>query len=122
VTPGDGPGAQPDPLELDAVRAGEVTMADVRIAPAVLRAQAAVARAHGNPQLADNFERAAELAGVGDDELLAVYEQLRPFRATAAELATTAASLDERGAVRTAALIREAAQVYARRGLLRPDA
>jgi len=104
---------------LDAVRAGQVTMADVRITPATLRAQAEVARAHANPQLAENFERAAELADVPDEELLAIYEQLRPRRSTAAELAATAAGLQERGAVLTAALVREAAAVYARRGLLR---
>jgi len=106
-------------FELDAVRAGEVTMADVRITPATLRAQAGVARAHANPQLAANFERAAELTDLPDDELLAIYEQLRPRRSTADELAATAASLQARGAVRTAALVREAADVYARRGLLR---
>lgn len=109
----------PPELTLEAVRAGEITMADVRITPATLRTQAEVARAHGNPQLAENFERAAELADVPDEELLAIYEQLRPRRATAAELAATAASLAERGATRNAALVREAATVYARRGLLR---
>jgi len=106
-------------LTLDAVRLGEVSMADVGITPRTLRAQAEVARAHANPQLAENFERAAELTSLPDDELLAVYEQLRPRRASAAELAATAATLQARGAVRTAALVREAAAVYARRGLLR---
>ena len=104
---------------LDGVRAGEATMADFVITPATLQAQAEVARAHANPQLAENFERAAELTSLPDDELLAVYEQLRPRRASAAELAATAAALQARGAVRTAALVREAAAVYARRGLLR---
>ena len=109
----------PDGAGLDAVVAGEVTMADVRITPATLHAQADVARAHANPQLAANLERAAELTDVPDEELLAIYEQLRPRRATAAELEATAAGLAARGAVRTAALVREAAAVYARRGLLR---
>ena len=110
------------PVDLAAVRAGTVTMADVGITPQTLRAQAATARAHANPQLAANFERAAELTALPDAEVLAVYEQLRPGRSTAAELERTAAGLQARGAERTAALVREAAAVYARRGLLRADA
>ncbi len=104
---------------LDDVRAGAVSMADVRISAETLRRQAEVARAHGNPQLAENFERGAELTGLSDAELLTIYEQLRPRRATADELESTAADLAGRGATRTAALVREAAAVYARRGLLR---
>jgi propanediol dehydratase small subunit len=104
---------------LDDVRAGAVSMADVRIGADTLRRQAEVARAHGNPQLAENFERGAELTALSDAELLAVYEQLRPRRATADELEATAADLEARGAARTAALVRAAAAVYARRGLLR---
>ena len=46
-------------------------------------------------QLAENLERAAELAAVPDDLLLAVYTALRPGRATAAELEEWAARLDE---------------------------
>jgi propanediol dehydratase small subunit len=106
---------------LDGVRSGEVTMSDVAITPATLHRQAEVARAHANPQLAENFERAAELTALPDAELLAIYEQLRPRRATGAELAATAAALQARGALRTAALVREAAEVYARRGLLRTE-
>ena len=104
---------------LDGVRAGDVSMADFRITPDTLQHQADIARAHGNPQLAANFERAAELVEVPDDEVLALYELLRPRRATAEELESAAAGLEARGAVRNAALVREAAAVYARRGLLR---
>lgn len=104
---------------LDRIRAGDVTMADFRITGQTLLHQAEVARAHRNPQLAANFERAAELVDLPDEEVLALYELLRPRRATAAELEQAAASLEGRGAVRNAALVREAAAVYARRGLLR---
>jgi propanediol dehydratase small subunit len=106
-------------LDLDAVREGAATMADFRITPQTLRRQADVARAYGNPQLAENFERAAELTALDDAEVLAIYEQLRPRRATAAELAVTADTLAARGLTRTASLVREAAEVYARRDLLR---
>lgn len=111
-------GPEPD-LLLGRVRAGELTMADFRITAQTLLHQAEVARAHQNPQLAVNFERAAELVDLPDEEVLALYELLRPRRATAAELAEAAAALESRGAVRNAALVREAAAVYARRGLLR---
>ena len=104
---------------LDGVRAGTVSMADFRITPETLQHQAGVARSHGNPQLAANFERAAELVEVPDEEVLALYELLRPRRATADELEAAAAGLQARGALRNAALVREAAAVYARRGLLR---
>jgi propanediol dehydratase small subunit len=107
-------------VNLDDVRGGTVTMAEFAITPQTLRRQAGAARAHANPQLAENFERAAELTAVSDEELLTIYEQLRPRRASAAELEAIAAQLDDRGAERTAALVREAAAVYGRRGLLRP--
>jgi propanediol dehydratase small subunit len=104
---------------LDGVRSGAVSMQEFRITPQTLQHQAGVARQHANAQLAENFERAAELALLDDEEVLAIYEQLRPRRASADELETRAAWLAERGAHRCAALVREAAQVYARRGLLR---
>jgi propanediol dehydratase small subunit len=116
---GDRTGGQASGPTLDDVRAGAVGMAAFRISAATLRRQAEVARTHANPQLAQNLERGAELTALTDAELLAVYELLRPRRATAAELETAAADLAARGAPRSAALVREAARVYARRGLLR---
>ncbi len=104
-------------LTVEAVRAGEVGVTDLRIHPDTLERQAVVAEAHGNPQLAENLRRAAELTGLPDDEVLAVYEALRPGRSTAAQLTELAASLAARGLPRCAALVSEAAEVYARRGL-----
>jgi propanediol dehydratase small subunit len=104
-------------LTLEAVRRGEVSLPDLRIHPATLEHQAQVALEHGNPQLAENLRRAAELTGLGDDEVLAIYEALRPGRSTAAQLTTLAASLAARGLPRCAALLTEAAEVYTRRGL-----
>ena len=72
-----------DSLTTDAVRAGEVETADLRIHPDTLERQAVVAEQHGNPQLADNLRRAAELTRLPDEEVLAVYEALRPGRASA---------------------------------------
>ena len=104
-------------LTVAAVRAGEIGLADLRIHPETLERQAVVAEEHGNPQLADNLRRAAELTLLPDDEVLAIYEALRPGRSTAAQLTALADSLAGRGLPRCAALVAEAAEVYARRGL-----
>jgi propanediol dehydratase small subunit len=112
-------GRDPAEITLGSVRDGGVDIADVRIHPDTLEHQAQVAAEHANPQLAENFRRAAELAVLPDDEVLALYEALRPRRSSAAELLGHAARLDAAGASRNAALFREAAQVYERRGLLR---
>ena len=104
-------------ITLEAVRAGEVGLADLRVHPDTLEHQAAVAQRHGNPQLAANLRRAAELTALPDEEVMAIYEALRPGRSTPAQLTELAASLDARGLPRCAALLTEAADVYARRGL-----
>ncbi len=106
-------------ITLEAVRAGTVGLADLRIHPDTLEHQAVVAAEHGNPQLAANLRQAAELTALPDEQVMAIYEALRPGRSSAAELTALAASLDSRGLPRCAALIAEAAQVYARRGLTR---
>ena len=51
--------------------------------PAALAHQAVVAEEGGNPQLAENFLRAAELAIIDDEEVMSLYEALRPHRSTA---------------------------------------
>jgi propanediol dehydratase small subunit len=66
---------------------------------------------------AGEVSRAAELTRLPDDEVLAIYEALRPGRSTAAQLTALAGSLASRGLPRCAALVAEAADVYARRGL-----
>ncbi|MDT5110629.1 MAG: propanediol dehydratase small subunit [Mycobacterium sp.] len=98
---------------------GNLTLSDLRMDPAALAHQAAVAKAGGNPQLAENFLRAAELATVDDEEVMNLYEALRPHRSTAEELEALLVSLRARGAARCAELVRQAGVVYARRGLLR---
>ena len=54
-------GADSGDITVDAIRKGEVTIDDIRIHPDTLEHQAQVAADHGNPQLAANFRRAAEL-------------------------------------------------------------
>ena len=105
-------------VTLEAVREGRMSAREARATPDTLRRQAAVARAAGRLPLAENLERAAELALVPDAELLEIYTALRPGRSTTAELERWAAQLDGYGARRTAAFVREAAGVYEQRGLL----
>ncbi len=102
----------------DALDAGLLDAADMQIDAATLRAQAQIAAEAGYPQLAENLDRAAELTAVPNDVLLEMYEQLRPGRATQAELHALADQLEETfSAPRTADLVREAAHHYARQGL-----
>ena len=68
-------------------------------------------------ELAANFERAAELAAFDESEVLALYELLRPGRATGEELRARADELETRSAPICAAFVREAAAVYERTGL-----
>jgi propanediol dehydratase small subunit len=104
-------------IALDAVVRGEITPADIRISPDVLRLQADFAEEGGNPQLADNLRRGAELVAFSDEELLELYESLRPGRSSALELDELAERLEARAATLCAALVREARGAYVRRGL-----
>ena len=111
-------GRPADELTLDRLARDELAADDVRISPDTLEHQARIAEQHGNPQLAANFRRAAELALVPEAELMAMYEALRPHRSSATDLEALAVRLDAYPAPKCAALVREAAAVYARRGLL----
>ena len=104
-------------VTVEAIRRGDITLDDVRIHPETLAYQADVATAHGNPQLAANFLRAAELTSLSDEMVLGYYDALRPGRSTAQDLLQIANDLESQGAKRNAELFRQAADVYARRGL-----
>ena len=106
------------PLDELTLHGDRVTTAELRATPETLRLQAEVARGTGRTQLADNLLRAAELAPLPDGTILAIYTALRPRRSSAAELEAWAEQLDGWDAPGTAAFVREAAQVYAERGLL----
>lgn len=106
-------------LTVDAALAGTIGLDDARISAETLRAQADIARVEGRDTLAANLERAAEMVGLSDGEILEFYEMLRPGRVRSAEvLLQLAARLRERHAApRLAAFVEEAAAAYARRGL-----
>ena len=108
-----------DKFTVQAAVDGKLQLADLRMDPATLAHQAVVAEEGGNPQLAENFLRAAELATLDGEEVMSLYEALRSHRSTGEELEALRASLKTRGASRCAELVGHAADVYARRGLLR---
>lgn len=109
-----------DEITFDAAVRGDLSPADLRVHPETLRHQAGVAEEHGNSQLGQNLRRAAELTAVPDDDVLAIYEALRPGRSTLAALQSLAGRLEAGEAPLCAALVREAAAIYERRGLLAP--
>ncbi|MHB1296550.1 MAG: diol dehydratase small subunit [Anaerolineae bacterium] len=107
-------------LTLEGIRAGSVGAEDFTIHPDTLRTQAQIAEEAGFPQLAANLRRAAELALVPQEKVLAVYEALRPYRVTHAQLLALADELErDYAATETACLVREAAAAYLARGLAR---
>ena len=111
-----------DDFTLENVLSNKVTAQDMRITPETLRLQAEIAKDAGRDRLAMNFERAAELTAVPDDRILEIYNALRPYRSTKAELYDIAAELEGTyGATVSAGFVRQAADVYEARGRLRAD-
>ncbi len=108
-------------LTMDAVLNGDVSMEDLRITPRALEQQAEIAASVGRSTLAGNFERAAEMAQLPQDEVMAVYELLRPGRAASKDnLLDVAQRLrDEQDAPLLADFVEEAARFYEKRGLFR---
>jgi propanediol dehydratase small subunit len=109
-----------DELNIEAVLAGELTAEDFRISGETLRCQAKAAEAAGYRQLAENLRRAAELTHVSNQEVLDTYNALRPGRSTYDQLIALANHLEgDLDAPLTAALVREAAEVYLERGIVK---
>jgi propanediol dehydratase small subunit len=107
-------------ITLDAVTEGKLSADDMRIQAETLRLQAQVAQQAGYKQLAANLRRAAELTAVPNKEVLQIYDLLRPGRASYAQLIQLAESLEQTyQAAETGAFVREAAEVYKQRNLLR---
>ena len=97
-------------ITLEAVLDGKVAMEDLRVTSEALEMQAQVAEAAGRPQLAENLRRAAELVAIPEEEILGLYNALRPGRGDRQALFALADELEKRyRAIRCAALVREAA-------------
>lgn len=107
-------------LSYDKMIGGDLGPDDMRISPETLEMQAQVAESVGREAFAGNLRRAAELIAVPDERLLEIYNALRPYRSTKQELLDIASELDGKyGAKTAAAMVREAAEVYDKRGRLK---
>lgn len=109
-----------DEVTMEALLSGELTTEDFRISGETLRRQADAAEEAGYRALADNLRRAAELTTIANDEVLRIYDALRPGRSTCGELIALADRLaEEHNAPLIADLVREAAEVYRGRGIVK---
>lgn len=107
-------------ITLQKVTEGQIKSADVRITPETLNLQAQIAEQVNRPQFAQNLKRAAELTAIPDERVLEIYNALRPYRSTKAELMAIAGELESRyNAKINAAMVRQAAEVYEKRNRLR---
>ena len=109
-------------LTIEALRSGDLAPDDFRISRQQLDQQAGAAEQAGYRQLGENLRRAAEMTGLSTEQVFEIYNMLRPNRATYGELTALANHLqNEQNMPRLAAFVREAAEVYQARGIVRPD-
>jgi len=109
-------------LTLENVLGGHVSPEDVSINAQTLDTQAEFAREAGYDAVAENLARAAEMTRIPNEELLDIYEALRPGRSTYYQLLSMSQQIASMyGAELTGAYIREAADVYRDTGLLKMD-
>ncbi|MCG8482014.1 MAG: diol dehydratase small subunit [Clostridia bacterium] len=107
-------------INMDRVLSDKITPDDCKISAGTLEYQAQIAESMGNWQIADNFRRAAELTNIPDKRILEIYNLMRPFRSTKKELLDIAEELEKKyGATRNANFIREAAEIYEKRELIK---
>ncbi len=111
-----------DELTLANIESGKVAFEDFKITPDALEYQAQIAEDDGGHQIAANLRRAAELSKVPDARVLEIYNAMRPHRSTKSDLLGIADELEKNyGAMVCAEFLREAADVYERRKLLKGD-
>ena len=107
-------------ITLEKVIAGDIQFNDIKIRPETLEYQAQIAESAGRPHLAANMRRAAEMTRIPDERVLEIYNSLRPYRCTKQELIDIATELENKFQAKIcAALVREAADVYEKRGRLK---
>lgn len=107
-------------ITLEKAAAGKLTFDDVKIRPETLEYQAQIAESAGRPHLARNLRRAAEMTRIPDARVLEIYNALRPYRSTKQELLDIASELESKYQAKVCAgFVREAAQVYEKRGRIK---
>lgn len=109
-----------DEFTIDNVMNGKISAKDCRIAPETLELQAQISESVNRDAFAANLRRAAELIAVPDERILEIYNAIRPYRSTKGELLEIADELDKKyNAKVNANFIREAANLYEKRGRLK---
>lgn len=107
-------------INIEEVMSGNVTGEDIKISKETLKLQGKIAKENGREALGDNLDRASELVDIPDDELLNIYNMLRPYRSTEKELLDKAKEIKEKyGAINCSMLIEDSVKVYKTRGILR---
>jgi len=107
-------------ITLEKVVGDELSFDDVKIRPETLEYQAQIAESGGRSRIAANLRRAAEMTRIPDERLLEMYNSLRPYRCTKAELLALAEELESQYQAKVcAAFVREAADVYEQRDRLK---
>lgn len=109
-------------LDLERILDGQVDADDVSVRDKTLELQAQFARQAGYHEVAENLARAAEMTRIPNDEILEIYEALRPGRSTYYQLLSLSQQIISMyGAEHTGAFVREAAEAYRDTGLLKMD-
>jgi propanediol dehydratase small subunit len=115
-------GRSVDELSIQGILSGDLKAEDFRIHGETLNHQARVSEEAGYTQLAENLRIAAELTHMSNEEVLDIYNTLRPRRTSYKEMIDMAERLqNEFTAPLTAAFVREAAAVYLKRGIVKED-
>lgn len=115
-------GKSVDEINMKNILSGKVKPEDCRISAETLIYQAEIQESFGNPQIGANFRRAAEMTRIPDERILQIYNQMRPHVSTKEELLAIAEELETKyNAKLNAALLRETAEVYEDRNMLRID-
>ena len=113
-------GRKLEDVTIDNIMNGTIGIADVSISKETLILQAEVARQAGRIQLAQNFIRASELIDIPDDEILTIYNQLRPHRSTEKDFNEIIEKLvKEYDATMCAAFVQNTLEVYKKRDILK---
>lgn len=111
-----------DQITLDNVMSNKIKSNDLRITPNTLRLQGEVANDVGRDAIQRNFKRAAELTSIPDERLLEMYNALRPYRSSKAELLAISDELKTKyNAPVNAGWFAEAADYYESRKKLKGD-
>ncbi|MDH6365456.1 propanediol dehydratase small subunit [Enterococcus sp. PF1-24] len=101
---------------------GKLTPEDLKITPEILKAQGDIATSAGRKTISRNFTRAAELTALPDARVLEMYNALRPYRSSKAELLAIADELENQYQAKISAdYVREAAEHYEKRKKLKGD-